>query len=463
MVAVYDQSMRVELVLFFRFVFGFICAAGCSITMLLATMYARRKREADRKSIIRAAALLPFGWFVWCWIVFSVQMFVDETVLHRDTGYFSEMWHCPLSSDYQLLMINCGGEDPADGFVFEWHPGDDMDDSIHLPDCIEGVSKLQVANPYIFGEFLEHNSTAKDCYFILDMRTDKKTVLADLEATRLAASKVGVQLNLQSINEAYNRYRDNWFDVFANILFCGGPLVSFCLLIAGWREPARRSGWVNKLVDAMTRFVSGLKSIYHENVTKVKILAAVIAACVASAISAGVSELKVWDKVSREISSIKYKIVDRKRQIAKWDVNFAKPPDPETERDLQRCERELAKREPKAISEGIAKIKHNRELGIAPWTGLNETQQLLLLGWPPIYVQSQNPYVCFHVYFDKNGTGIIMNSHSTRLSDLSPDLQAVGHRFHLKQSTYVPELFALDRAYRHEFIQEDILPPGFKS
>jgi hypothetical protein len=186
--------------------------------------------------------------------------------------------------------------------------------------------------------------------------------------------------------------------------------------------------------------------------TKGRVIAAIGAACFASMLSSAVSELTTWNEVSAKI--------DRMRKVIGWYSNFANS-SPERSRDYNVWNDEGAGF-PREFAQGKAIIARNRGLGLDAWSGLDGFQQELLLGCPPISLWCLHYNRCYNVYFDRNRTGIIISSRSTPLSEISPELQSLARKFHLKESKHAAGIYGLDTAYYHERIQTSLLPDDFK-
>jgi hypothetical protein len=177
--------------------------------------------------------------------------------------------------------------------------------------------------------------------------------------------------------------------------------------------------------------------------SKLEVALMVAAACVAAVISATLSELNVWEKASPKLEHM--------RDMAEWNANFAKKPGSVVGVDQSAEKSELvSKKEAESLS---AKIRDNRKHGVVPvWAGIERSKLYLLLGEPPIDLGYPDCKGSVLVYFDKNREGLIVTDPPKRLSDVSPDLQSVATKFHLKESKYVPGIFGLDPAYLHERI-----------
>jgi hypothetical protein len=183
-----------------------------------------------------------------------------------------------------------------------------------------------------------------------------------------------------------------------------------------------------------------------------KIAAMTVVACVVAACSA-----KLY--VDKQIDDLLIA-----RDLSEWNTNFAKKPgslhrfEPALSLEARKA---LALEDRKAFDQALAIVRHNRSLGITPWSNLDKRQMELLLGDPPIELFRVNSYDRVPVYFDNNRKGFIVDfdqnnrsrTYPATLNDISPALESVAPKFHLKQSKYLPEIFGLDPAYLHEQIE----------
>lgn len=143
------------------------------------------------------------------------------------------------------------------------------------------------------------------------------------------------------------------------------------------------------------------------------------------------------------------------RDLTEWNLNFAKQPHRHSG-----SEPALSTEDSKALEGALAMVKHNRDLGIAAWTNLERRQLELVLGTPPIELWRSMSYHTAPVYFDRHLHGFIVNfdnnmksrTYPASLEDISPALQSVAPKFHLKPSRYLPEILGLDPDYVHERI-----------
>jgi hypothetical protein len=144
------------------------------------------------------------------------------------------------------------------------------------------------------------------------------------------------------------------------------------------------------------------------------------------------------------------------RDLCEWNSNFAKkagasPYVVETGSSIE---------DHNSIQEALSIVQRNRGLGAALWSGLDKCQVELLLGKPPIELWRLNSYDGAPVYFDKNRNGFIVDfdrnkrsrPYTASLKDISPALQSVASKFHLKESKYLPGILGLDPGYIHEQI-----------
>lgn len=127
---------------------------------------------------------------------------------------------------------------------------------------------------------------------------------------------------------------------------------------------------------------------------------------------------------------------------------------------------QLVKKNPEALASAIAIIQQNRKLGITPWVNLDPLQVHLICGYAPISLFYIGAKGVAPVYFDEHRNGIIFsfepdnrsNCYSKSLSDISPELQSIATKFHLRESKYLPGIYGLDPAYLDEAIDSRVLP-----
>lgn len=224
--------MGLAVVLVFWILIGMILAGIGLVVFGGATAYFTRDVTTGRGKVIVAAGVFPFACLVWVGSIFIVQAIVNEVLLDRDLG-IGDSWHCPLPNGYRLEMIDVIDE----GSIY--NPKTQRDGIINgQGDSVSGVRMLQVVGPYILGGFdsgwFEHffdENKKVDSYFVLDIRTGKKTILPNYDTLRSAALQLHIQPNLEPIHVVYSRYRFTWFDVVVGLLSFAPPLIGFALLI----------------------------------------------------------------------------------------------------------------------------------------------------------------------------------------------------------------------------------------
>jgi hypothetical protein len=232
--------MGISFVLFFWSVIGVLLAIVATNILRAAATFLTRKATKDRRKVILAVGLFPWLCLGWGGAVFLFQAEVNETVFHRDPE-IGDAWECPLPNGYALLMIDV----PDQGFVY--NPKTQPAGSIvgEQEDAVAGVRVLQLAGRYIVGgtdsSVGQMGKGQVDSYFLLDTMTGRHTRFSLLDDLRSASLPLGIQLNLEAIGRVYSRYRYTWFDVLAEALFCGPPLLAMAFL-GLWIMKLRRTG-----------------------------------------------------------------------------------------------------------------------------------------------------------------------------------------------------------------------------
>jgi hypothetical protein len=79
-----------------------------------------------------------------------------------------------------------------------------------------------------------------DLYFILDTQTDRRSNFQKLEDLTVAASKLGIQIQLETIGSVYSERRFTWFDWAVGILLVL-PLAAYFVILAKWVVKLRRT------------------------------------------------------------------------------------------------------------------------------------------------------------------------------------------------------------------------------
>lgn len=216
--------MGIAIILFFWAVVGGVLAGIGALILGCAAAYLTRRVHLGRKKFILAATLFPIVCLGWAGTIFIFQASVNEIVFHRDAG-LGDAWTCPLPNGYALLMIDT----PDHGWVY--NPKTQPKGVVAgQDDAIGGVKKLQVAARYISGSS-EDDATQVDSYFLMDTQTGTHITFTTLEALRGKSQELGIQLNLESIDAIYRRYRFTYFDLFAALLLCLPPVGGTTLLI----------------------------------------------------------------------------------------------------------------------------------------------------------------------------------------------------------------------------------------
>jgi hypothetical protein len=197
------------------------------------TAFLTRGAKDSRGKVVLAACAFPFACLVWAGIVFVIQAAVNIGLLHRDPG-IGDGWDCPLPNGYAISMIDVTDQGTVYNPKTQTVPGgiSSQDD---VADC---VRIMQVTPRYILGgvdskayDHLGTNSDQIDGYFILDTQVGKRTDIPTLDVLHLAASQLGIQLNLEPIATIYSRYRFTWFDILSAFLLFAPPLIVAGLMV----------------------------------------------------------------------------------------------------------------------------------------------------------------------------------------------------------------------------------------
>jgi hypothetical protein len=224
--------MGLGFVLVLWLVAGSVLAAIGGAILGWVTSLLTRGIGAPREPAIRAAHLLPLACLIWAGLVFVAQAGVNAGLLHRDIGT-GDSWYAPLPNGYQVVLV------------------DVTDQGTVRPEGsyggIQGVRRLQVSGPYLFGGVDSHsfehfgsNTDAIDSYFMLDTRTGKQTTESDLRTLTSEASKLGVSLHLEPIYTVYSRYRFTWFDVLVGCMLLLPPIAAL-IALGVWIMRLRRN------------------------------------------------------------------------------------------------------------------------------------------------------------------------------------------------------------------------------
>ncbi len=183
--------------------------------------------------------------------------------------------------------------------------------------------------------------------------------------------------------------------------------------------------------------------------TRFEVTVLIGAAISAAVLSAVIQEFGVWQKTSSELVRLK--------NLAQWNLQVLKERSESDRQDSERTYATFCKEHKQYLKAAMVKVAQNRILGVKPWSGLSQVEEELLFGPAPIafYIGRKRDV---RVYFDQDRNGIIMNPASTRLADVSTDLQSIAKKFHLKQSQYVPGIYGLDPASGKAQIWDSIDP-----
>ena len=234
--------MGIGLVLIFWIVIGSILASIGFVVFGGTTAFLTRGVREGRKKAILAASAFPFSCLIWAGVVFIFQAAVNVGLLHRDAG-LGDGWDCPLPNGYAIEMIDVTDQ----GTVYNPKTQTVSGVVSGQNDVANCVRIMQVTPRYILGgldskayNYLGSNSDQLDGYFILDTQAGTRTDIPTLDALRLSAASLGIQLNLEPIETVYDHYRFTWFDVVSAFLLIVPPLIVAGLMVR-WIVRLRRS------------------------------------------------------------------------------------------------------------------------------------------------------------------------------------------------------------------------------
>ena len=187
--------------------------------------------KAGRRQAITLAAFFPAICAGWIGLVVIVLAIVNSAVLGRDFG-FGDGWYAPLPDGFTIAMI-----DVTDSAGFCPTVGDM--EVCPAVDYLSGVTRAQLAGPYILGAADDH---AGKSYFLYDTRTrlrDDYSSYADLAA---AAAVHKITLELRPVVEIYRDYRFTWVDGVGAATALGVPFLAGLAGLAGLLRLRRRRG-----------------------------------------------------------------------------------------------------------------------------------------------------------------------------------------------------------------------------
>jgi len=222
--------MGIGFVLVIWAVVGVTVASLGSVVLMAIAKSLTRRAGSSRHAFVLAVGIFPFATLGWAGAVFVFQAVVNTAFLNRDPGA-GDYWTCPLPNDYALNFI-----DTMDN--------GDLYDSRAQRDTVPGVRLLQISDPYILGgassETFPSEYSRTDHYFLIDGKARTRQDFATMEALKESAARVGVQVNLEPVDQVYSKYRFTWFDMFAAFLFCA-PLVVYAGCLLWWLLRIRRN------------------------------------------------------------------------------------------------------------------------------------------------------------------------------------------------------------------------------
>ncbi len=222
--------MGIGVVLILWAVVGFALASLGSVVMMAAAKFLMRRTAAHSHAFVLAVGVFPFAFLGWAGTVFVFQAVVNEFFLHRDAGA-GDSWKCPLPNGYSLSFIDTMDQ----GFLYDPKTQRDSDATVSQEDTVSGVRLLQVSGQYILGgatsDEISSDHASIDHYFLIDGKSRRRHDFSNIDELKVYAAYRGVQVNLESVDRVYSKYRFTWFDVFTAFLFCGPLFVYGCVLV----------------------------------------------------------------------------------------------------------------------------------------------------------------------------------------------------------------------------------------
>lgn len=160
--------------------------------------------------VLILVACFPAFLFSWSAPLVVFRVFVNEILLHRDSGIDGSL-RAPLINGYYAVR---GEGASTHGWV--------------SPPVSEIVRKLQVSDPYILAavesKHVEHSAAPQfrdfiDSYFILDTRSRQQSNFATYSDFEQRVRELGIELRLELFETIHSRYYFSWFDVGFRILW----------------------------------------------------------------------------------------------------------------------------------------------------------------------------------------------------------------------------------------------------
>lgn len=219
-------------------------AGVAAVVMGGVTFLCCRRMKINRGKVMARAMVFPFACVAWSFAVWQFQAIVNERVFNKDHSD-GEYYKCILPNGYGVTMCDV----TEYGMLYNARTSPDGSAGICISegkseyDGVVGVCKLQIADRYLFG-FSDENAAymgGGKRYFLLDTRTDSQKSFKTEQELRQAAKKVGIELRLEPIFDAFKRYRYTWFDTFADVLGLVPPVLGFGYLIF-WIIKKRKEG-----------------------------------------------------------------------------------------------------------------------------------------------------------------------------------------------------------------------------
>ncbi len=180
-----------------------------------------------------SAAIFPGACLLWAGTTMVAGGIANELVFDRDSG-LGDSFSVKLPNGYKLSAID----------TLEYG-------SLHPPGARESIADLvfvQGEGHWILGEtnnkrdpFRPPSQAAVTEYFLLDTRNGQKSSFAQKSDLDQAARRLGINLHLLSVEEAYANYRRHWFDLVLLLLAIGPIAIAAVYLFRFWSKLRREN------------------------------------------------------------------------------------------------------------------------------------------------------------------------------------------------------------------------------
>ena len=190
-----------------------------------------RKVAHPKRLITTFAFTLPFLCVVYAGLWFVTYYAINDLVFHHDPG-LGDGWYTNIGNGYAIDMIDVTDQ----GIIV--HPTLGDSNGLNNQEGIDGVRRLQVSTPYLFGtqdlhafEHLGQKSNEEDVFFVVNTLDHKQTKFSNESDLRAFASRQGRSLDLRPIASIYDKFRFGWFDYCAFAVLLLLPLAGLSALL----------------------------------------------------------------------------------------------------------------------------------------------------------------------------------------------------------------------------------------